>query len=113
MDSNLFVRAALVQALLVAAVFAILIALPLGDDFFEDYGWITGPLAWIICALVTGRILKLPLDMTLFSAAAGGIAGFLVSLATSHEVGLIVAVAVFGASAAGYESVREGEETAA
>ena len=110
MDTGLFLRAALVQALLVAAVFGILIALPLGDDFFEDYGWITGPIAWLACAAVTGVILKLPRDLVLFAAVAGGVAGFLVSLVSSHTVGLLVAIAVFGASSGGYEEMQAAEE---
>jgi hypothetical protein len=110
MDSRLFWRAALVQALLVGIVFAILAVLPLGDDFFEDYGWISGPLAWILCALATGRVLSLPLDLTLFAAAAGCVAGALVALVTSHTIGLIVGVAVFGASCAGYEAARDAED---
>jgi hypothetical protein len=110
MDSRLFWRAALVQALLVGVVFAILVALPLGEDFFEDYGWVTGPVAWILCALATGRILSFPLELTLFAAAAGGVAGALVALVSSHAIGLIVGVAVFGASCAGYEAAREADE---
>jgi hypothetical protein len=113
MDSSLFVRAALVQALLVAALFAILIALPLGDDFFEDYGWISGPIAWIVCAAVACRILSLPASLVAFAALAGGVAGFLVSLVASHTVGLIVAVAVFAASCAGYEQEPDLGEPAA
>jgi hypothetical protein len=111
-DSALFVRAALTQALLVAILFAILIALPLGDDFFEDYGWIAGPVAWAACAALTGRILSLPASLVLFAAAAGGVAGAIVSLAASHTAGLIVAVAVFAASCAGYEDGREPAEPA-
>jgi hypothetical protein len=103
MDSSLFVRAALVQALLVAALFAVLIALPLGDDFFEDYGWITGPVAWVACAAVAARILSLPRELALFAAVAGGVAGALVGIVLSHGGGLVVAVAVFAASCAGYE----------
>lgn len=110
MDSALFVRAALVQALLVGAVFGILIALPLGDDFFDDYGLITGPIAWILCAAATGAILKLPRDLVLFAAVAGGVAGFLVSLPASHTVGLLVAIAVFGASCGGYEEMQAEAE---
>ena len=113
MDSSLFVRAALVQGLLVAALFAILIALPLGDDFFEDYGWISGPIAWIVCAVATGRILKLPNSLVVFAALAGGVAGLLVSLVTSHTVGLIVAIAVFAASCGGYEHEPDLGEPAA
>lgn len=106
MDSALFARAALAQALLVAGVFALLIALPLGDDFFEDYGWITGPLAWIACAAAVGAILKLPRDLVFFAAAAGGVAGLIVSLVASHTVGLLVGIAVFGASCGGYEEMQ-------
>ena len=103
MDASLFARAALVQALLVGVLFAVLVALPLGDDFFEDYGWITGPAAWIVCAAVSARILALPAALALFAAAAGGIAGAVVGLALDHTAGLIVAVAVFGAACAGYD----------
>ena len=104
MDSALFVRAALIQALLVAALFAILIALPLPDDFFEDYGWISGPLAWIACAAATARILSLPRELALFAAVAGGVAGAIVGVALDHTAGLVVGIAVFGASCAGYEA---------
>ena len=107
MDSSLFIRAALVQALLVAALFAILVALPLDHDFFEDYGVVVGPLAWALCAAVAGRILSLPGSLVLFAAAAGGVAGAIVSLATSHTAGLVVAVGVFGACCGGYEEGRE------
>lgn len=106
MDTALFARAAIVQALLVGAVFALLLLLPLGDDFFEDYGWIAGPVAWLLCAAGTGRILSLPWSLVLFAALAGGVAGTLVALVTSHTVGLIASVAVFGASCGGYEEGR-------
>jgi hypothetical protein len=107
-SSQLFWRAAGVQLLLVAIVFGVLVALPLGDDFFDDYGLIVGPVAWVLCSLGTGRILSLPLDLTLFAAAAGGVAGTLVGLVASHVLGLLAGVAVFGASCAGYEAAREG-----
>ena len=112
MDSSLFMRAAVTQALLVGALFAVLVALPLGDDFFEDYGWVTGPVAWVVCAALAGRILSLPLSLVTFAAAAGGVAGALVGLAASHTAGLIVAVAVFAASCAGYEPEPEPGEPA-
>ena len=102
MDSSLFIRAALVQALLVGALFMVLVALPLDGDFFEDYGWITGPVAWLACAAIAARILGLPRELALFAAVAGGAAGAIVGLALSHTAGLVVAVAVFAASCAGY-----------
>ena len=110
MDTALFVRAALVQALLVGAVFGILVALPLGDDFFEDYGWAAGPLAWIVCALITARVVSIPVAFALFAALAGGVAGALVALVTSHWVGVGAGLLVFAASCAGYDprAAREG-----
>ena len=107
MDSSLLARAALVQALLVGALFAVLIALPLGDDFFENYGWTTGPIAWIACAAVAARILSLPPALAVFAAAAGGVAGAIVGLALDHTVGLMVAIGVFAASSAGYGDLRQ------
>lgn len=111
MDSSLFIRAALVQALLVGALFAVLFALPL-EDFFEDWGIVSGPIAWIVCSLITSAILPLPRALVLFSALAGGVAGALVGLTLDHTAGLIVAIAVFAASCAGYREEDElGEST--
>ena len=60
MDSRLFWKSIVVQAAFVGVLFAILIALPLPDDFFEDYGWITGPVAWFGCSVLTARVLDIP-----------------------------------------------------
>ncbi len=103
----MFVRAAAVQALLVAALFAILVALPLGDDFFEDYGWISGPVAWILCSAGTGWILALPVPLVLIAAAAGGVVGAVVGIGVSHTLGLVVGVAVFAAACAGFDETHE------
>jgi hypothetical protein len=111
-DRGLFLRSLAVQAVAVAILFAALLALPLGDDFFEDYGWATGPLAWIACSLVTARVLSLPPGLALFAALAGGVAGALVSLATSHTVGLVIGLLVFAASCAGYDPERDAAATA-
>ena len=81
-----------------------LVALPLDDDFFEDYGWLTGPIAWLACAAVAARILRLPRELALLAAVAGGVAGALVGVTLNHTAGLVVAVAVFAASCAGYET---------
>lgn len=112
MDSSLFIRAAIVQALLVAALFGILVALPLGDDFFEDWGIVAGPVAWVVCALIASAILPLPRSLVLFSALAGGVAGALVGLTLDHTAGLVIAVAVFGASCAGYSEEDDLGQTA-
>lgn len=110
MDKGLFMRALLIQALAVGVVFAVLIALPLGDGFFEDYGWVTGPVAWIACSLVTARVLSIPAGLVLFAALAGGVAGALVALVTSHTVGLVISLLVFAASCGGYDPERDERE---
>jgi len=112
-DKGLFLRSLAVQALAVGIVFGVLIALPLGDDFFKDYGWVTGPVAWIGCSLVTARVLSIPAGLVLFAALAGGVAGALVALVTSHTVGLVISLLVFAASCGGYDPERDEHDAAA
>ena len=95
------------QAIVVAIPFAIL-GLTLDDSFFDDWGWLVGPVLWLACSTVTGRTLALPLAYVLFSAVAGGVAGLLVMLATSHLPGLLAALLVFAASCGSYDPQLEG-----
>jgi hypothetical protein len=108
LNARLFWKALIVQFVVVAIPFAIL-GLALDEDFFEDWGWLVGPVIWLACSVVTGRILKLPLAYVLFSAVAGGVAGLLVMLATSHLPGLIAALLVFSASCGSYDANLERE----
>ena len=121
MDKRLFWRAALIQAAGVAVVSGILIALPLDDDFFKDYGIVAGPLAWVLCAVVTALILKLPWQLAVFAAAAGGVAGgvaagLVAAAGAPHWIAPAVGIAVFAACCGGYETARremaasEGEQ---
>jgi len=106
MDTQTFWKALAVQTLAVAAL-AALLALALPEDFFEDFGWISGPLAWLLCSLATARILTLPASIALFSALAGGIAGAIVFLVTSHWPGVVAGLLVFAASCASYDAEAE------
>ena len=108
MNARLFWKALAVQAVVVAIPFAIL-ALTLDHDFFEDWGWLVGPVIWLACSAITGRILSLPLAYVLFSAVASGVAGLIVMLATSHTPGLIAALLVFAASCGSYDPSLEPE----
>jgi hypothetical protein len=99
----LFWKAMLVQALLVGGLFAVLVALPFPEDFFRDFGFITGPLAWIVCSIGTARIVSLPLGFVAFGALAGGVAGLIVLLVAGHIPGMVAALLVFSASCGSYE----------
>jgi hypothetical protein len=108
-NKALFWRALAVQAIAIAVLSGILIALPLSHSFFEDYGVIVGPLAWAACSAITARVLSIPLAFALFAAVAGGVAGGLVSLVTSHWAGVAAGLLVFAASCSGYDPRALGE----
>lgn len=113
MSRALFLRSLSIQALAVATVFAVLVALPLREGFFEDWGMVTGPVAWLACSAVTARVLSLPIGLALFAALAGGVAGAIVALVASHTVGLVISLLVFGASCGGYDPERDERDAAA
>jgi hypothetical protein len=100
-SSQRFWRAAAIQLVVVAIPFAILAA-TLSHRFFVDYGFAVGPVLWLVCSLVTGRILGLPLQFSVFCAAASGVAAVLVLLVFGHEVGIVAGIGVFAACASGY-----------
>jgi hypothetical protein len=89
-------RAAGLQLLLVGVLFAVL-AITVPHGFFEDHGAVVGPLAWIGCSLITGRILGLSLGRIALASLAGGLTAGLVGMAIDHVVSLPVAIAVFAA----------------
>ena len=95
------------QALVVGALFGLLLLLPLEEDFFKDYGFAIGPIAWLGCSLLTARLLSVPAGLAMFAALAGGVAGFLVGLVAGHLPGLAVSLLVFAASCAGYDEERD------
>jgi hypothetical protein len=110
-NAPLFWKALGVQALAVAVPFGILVALPLPEDFFEDWGFLVGPTVWLACSLLTARVLELPVAFVLFGAVAGGVAGTIVLLVASHWAGMVVALLVFAASCAGYDPGAEQAAT--
>lgn len=94
MDRSILIRAALVQALAVA-VLSVALAIALPHSFFEDWGWLAGPGAWMLCALVTARVLRLPLGPTLLGAALAGLPSLLAVVIGVHWLGAVVAVGLF------------------
>lgn len=94
MDTNLAMRAALVQAAGVL-VLGLATGLALSHAFFEDWGWLVGPAAWMLAATATALILKLPPPGTLLGAALAGIPSGLATLVGLHWLGAVLAVVLF------------------
>jgi hypothetical protein len=94
---RLALRAGAVQGLLVGAVYLLLVLLPLPEGFFREWGWLAGPGAWLGCAFVAARLLRLAPATGVLAAVAGGAAAVLVGL-LSHDLGTVLAVVAFGAT---------------
>jgi hypothetical protein len=105
-NARLFWKSLAVQAIVIAIPFTIL-ALTVDESFFRSWGWAIGPAIWLACSLVSARILAMPLGYVLFSAVAGGVAGGIVMVATSHTPGLVAALLVFAASCGSYDPEAE------
>ena len=94
MSGALFWRAALIQTgAVVLASLALAAVLP--HDFFEDWGWLAGPIAWVACAALTARALSLPTGPVLLGAVLAGVPSAVAVLLGAHWLGVVIAVAVF------------------
>ena len=94
MDRTILWRAALVQALSVAAI-AVVLGLALPRSFFVSWGWLAGPAVWAACALVTARVVRLPWLGTLIGAALAGIPALIGVVSGVHWLGTALGIAVF------------------
>ncbi|HEU4739723.1 MAG TPA: hypothetical protein VFS54_11685 [Solirubrobacterales bacterium] len=94
MDLPTLWRAALLQ-LVAVALLSIALGLALPHSFFEDWGWIAGPLSWMVCAAFTARVLNLPLGAALLGAALAGLPSLLAVLVGLHWAGAVLAVGLF------------------
>ncbi len=94
MDSEILWRVAVVQVVAVA-VLSLLLGVLLPHSFFETWGWLTGPLAWLGCAWLTARVVGLPEVPVLVRAALAGIPSLLFVILGLHWLGAVVAVAIF------------------
>ncbi len=96
MDRSLAIRAAACQAALVA-VLSIVLAIALPHSFFEDWGWLAGPGAWMLCAFITASLLALPRGRALLGAALAGLPSLIAVLIGVHWLGAVIAIALFAA----------------
>lgn len=96
MDSAILWRVALVQVVAVA-ILSLALGLLLPHGFFEDWGWLTGPLSWLLCARFTAWVVGLPPVPVLIRAVLAGIPSLLFVLLGAHWLGALVAVGLFAA----------------
>ena len=96
MDRSVLWRAAAVQVVAVAIV-SVLLALALPHSFFDDWGWLTGPVAWLACAALTAWALHLSVPRVMLGAVLAGIPSALAVLAGVHWLGVAIAIAAFAA----------------
>ena len=94
MDRGIALRAGLTQAVAVA-VLSLALGLALPHALFEDWGWLAGPAAWGLCAVLTARVLGLPAGLALLGAALAGLVSLAAVLVGLHWLGAAVAVGLF------------------
>jgi hypothetical protein len=94
MDRSVLWRAAAVQTLSVA-VLSVALALVLPHSFFEEWGWIAGPAAWLVCALVTAAAVRLPVRRVLVGAVLAGLPSVLAVVLGVHWLGAAIAIVLF------------------
>jgi hypothetical protein len=94
MDLPTLWRAAALQ-LVAVALLSLALGLALPHGFFEDWGWVAGPAAWMLCAALTARVLRLPPGPTLLGAALAGLPSVLAVLVGLHWAGAALAVGLF------------------
>jgi hypothetical protein len=94
MDSSVGIRAAILQGVSVALL-SIALAIALPHSFFEDWGWLAGPGAWMLCALFTASVLALPRRPALLGAVLAGLPSLLAVVLGVHWLGAVLAIALF------------------
>ena len=110
MNRGILWRAALVQLLAVAAL-GLALGLTLPHSFFEDWGWVVGPVAWLACAAITATVLDLHRGRALIGALLAGALSGVGVLVGAHWVGVALAIAFFAAWCARVDG--DGVEVAA
>jgi hypothetical protein len=104
------VKALVVQAIGVGILGAAT-GIAFSHAFFEDWGWLIGPVAWMIAATVTALLLKLPLPATLLGAVLAGIPSAILTAAGLHWAGAVVAILLFAGWCGGVGGRRMTPET--
>jgi len=100
---EVFWRVAVVQ-LVAVAVLSVALAIVFSHGFFVDWGWIVGPVTWLLCAWFTARVVGLAVAPTLIGAVLAGLVSVVAVVIGVHWLGAIVAVGLLAAWCARPES---------
>ena len=92
MDWGILWRATLCQAIVVAILGA---TTGLTHSFFETWGWLIGPAAWLVATYVTVRVVRLPLVPTFAGAIVAGVISLLGVFTGLHWTGSAIAIVLF------------------
>ncbi|MGK2931219.1 MAG: hypothetical protein ACSLFD_00320 [Solirubrobacterales bacterium] len=95
MNREILWKSVLVQLLAVVAV-SLVLGLLLPKSFFEDWGWLSGPTAWIACSVFTAAVLRLPRGVVVLGAILAGVPSVIAVIVGIHWLGVILAVGFFG-----------------
>lgn len=96
MNWQLFLKTTVLQVALVFGL-ALVLALALPHSFFQAWGWLSGPAAWLICAAGTALILKLAVPRVLLGAILAGLPSLVLVALGLHWAGALLACLLFGA----------------
>lgn len=86
--------AGLLQLVLVT-ILAVLLAVLLPKSFFREWGWLSGPIAWLGCAWLTATILDLPRLTVIAGALLAGLPALVAVAIGIHWLGTLLAVIAF------------------
>jgi hypothetical protein len=96
LDQAILWRVAVVQFLAVL-VLSLVLGVLFSHGFFDSWGWLVGPLAWMGCAWLTAEVVGLAVAPVLVRAVAAGIVSALFVLVGLHWLGALVAIGLFAA----------------
>lgn len=100
-------RAGIVQ-LVAVGVLALISGLLLPHSAFESFGWLIGPLAWIVAATITALAVQLPLPPALLGAVLAGIPSAVATVIGAHWLGAVIAIICFALWCGGLAERRIG-----
>lgn len=86
---------ALAFQLVGVAVLGLATGLTLPHSAFVDWGWLIGPLAWLVASLFTARMVGLAAGSALVGAVLSGVPSALATLTGFHWLGALIAIGFF------------------